>query len=226
MISSIAGSLASSWTASLFAKLDTANSGYIDTATLAEALTQASSPGSADPSSATQSLVAALDGNGDAKLTQEEMAAALQKLLEEVGTLLGNAGGAERSGGRPPAGGLPPPPPPDGADGAGFTRDELQAMVEPSSGTDDKRMALMTRIIANFDQADTDGDGKVSFAEARAFDQGTAAAAGSSTGTAQATTATADDGASVLANVLQLLLAYGGLDDTTGKDATSFAATA
>lgn len=34
MISSIAGSLASSWTASLVAKLDTASNGYIDTASL------------------------------------------------------------------------------------------------------------------------------------------------------------------------------------------------
>jgi Ca2+-binding EF-hand superfamily protein len=226
MISSIAGSLASSWTASLFAKLDTANSGYIDTAALTEALTQTSSPGSSDSASATQSLVAALDGNGDAKLTQQEMAAALQKLLEEVGSLLGNAGGTERSGGRPPAGGMPPPPPPEGADGTGFTKDELQAMVDSSSGTDDQRTALMTRIIGNFDAADTDGDGKVSFAEARAFGQSTEAAQGPSTGTAQATTATADDGATVLANILQLLLAYGGLEDTTAKQATSFATTA
>ena len=85
MISSIAGSLASSWTANLFAKLDTANNGYIDTASLTEALTQASS-GSADSAAEAQNLVGALDENGDAKLTQQELAASLQKLLEEVGS--------------------------------------------------------------------------------------------------------------------------------------------
>lgn len=213
MISSIAGSLASSWTGSLVAKLDTAINGYIDTASLTEALAQASS-GSADSVTQAQGPVAALDGDGDAKLTQQEMAAALQKLLEQAGSLLGQPGGA------PPAGGMAPPPPPGGeADGAGFTRDELQALVDQSGGTDDKRTALMTRIIANFDQADSDGDDKVSFAEARAFDQNDVA------GTATSAAA-ADDDSSVLANILQFLLAYGGLDDDAARRSTKFAATA
>ena len=224
MISSIAGSLASSWTANLFAKLDTANNGYIDTASLTEALTQASS-GSADSAAEAQNLVGALDENGDAKLTQQELAASLQKLLEEVGSLLGNVGGAQRAGTAPPAGGMPPPPPPAGeADGAGFTRDELQAMVDQASSSDDQRTALMTRIVANFDQADTDSDGKVSFTEARAFDQN--GAAGTSAATAATTTSATDDSSAVLANILQLLLAYGGLDDTTDQQSTAFAATA
>jgi hypothetical protein len=91
-------------------------------------------------------------------------------------------------------------------------------MVDQASGSDDQRTALMTRIVANFDQADTDSDGKVSFTEARAFTRTVPQARRPPRPQPPRPT---DDSSAVLANILQLLLAYGGLDDTTDQQSTA-----
>jgi len=67
----------------------------------------------------------------------------------------------------------------------GYTKDELSALIEELGDTDSKRTSLMSSIVSNFDKADTDGDGKVSNAEAMAYDQSTSATS-STTTTAQA----------------------------------------
>jgi hypothetical protein len=69
---------------------------------------------------------------------------------------------------------MPPPPPPEemsGSDDVGFTKEELSAQLEEIGDSDEKRSTLIENIIANFDEADSDGDGRVNMAEAMAFDQ-------------------------------------------------------
>jgi Ca2+-binding EF-hand superfamily protein len=51
------------------------------------------------------------------------------------------------------------------------TKDELTSQLKEIGSSDSKRSALITKIINNFDKADTNGDGKVSFQEAVAYDQ-------------------------------------------------------
>jgi hypothetical protein len=58
-----------------------------------------------------------------------------------------------------------------GADDSGFTKEELEQQLEEIGSSDEKRSTLIENIIANFDEADSDGDGKVSMNEAMAFDQ-------------------------------------------------------
>jgi hypothetical protein len=74
------------------------------------------------------------------------------------------------------ADGSSPNPPPSGeggmeASGApAYTKDELTSMASQIGSTDSKRSELMTKLAANFDQADTNGDGMIDAKEAMAFD--------------------------------------------------------
>jgi hypothetical protein len=54
-------------------------------------------------------------------------------------------------------------------DGSGFTRDELSRRLEMMGSVDNERARRMSDLLANFDAADTDGDGRVSRREAKAF---------------------------------------------------------
>lgn len=64
---------------------------------------------------------------------------------------------------------MPPPATSNEAD-EGFTVEELTSLAK-SEETDSKRAALMTSLTANFDTADTDGNGKVTHSEAMAYEK-------------------------------------------------------
>jgi hypothetical protein len=213
---------------SLFAKLDTSGQGYIQKSDLQAAFDKVSSTSS---SSNVDELFSQLDSDSDGKVTQQEFSATLKQVAEQLDNQFMSMrmnGGMPGGGGMGGMGGMPPPPP-GGADDAGFTKDELSSQLEEIGSSDNKRSSLIASIIENFDAADTDGDGKVSFIEAMAFDQANAATASSGTSatgasgdgsTAAATSAADDLNAKVMLQIMRLMHAYN-IGDDSGSAASS-----
>ncbi len=148
----------------LFSKLDTKKQGYLEKSDLVSAFSQIDS--SSDSTSVDQ-LFTALDSDGDGKVSESEFSSTLTKLQEELdgqfnSMRMGGFQGAQGAG----MGGMPPPPPPQ--DDEGFTKDELQSQLDEIGDSDSERSSFISNVVNNFDEADTNGDGKVSFAEAQA----------------------------------------------------------
>lgn len=186
----------SSLASNLFNKLDTKQKGYLEQSDMQSALSSVNSTsvGNTDVSA----VFTQLDSDSDGKVTQTELSDGLQTLADALQSQLQQS----RMQGE-----LPPPPGDAGSD-AGFTQDELSAMASDSS-TDSKRAELMSKLAANFDAADTDGNGKINRDEAMAYDQ--------STRTDSATAVTSNTAASesstlnltAMMQLMQLLQAYG-----------------
>jgi Ca2+-binding EF-hand superfamily protein len=197
-------SQASQMASMLFSKLDTKSQGYLEKSDLAAAFSQIASNASQNTSSTSaDDVFTALDSNSDGKVTKDEFASVLAKLQESVSSQFGG----QMHG----AGGMPPPPPP--ADDAGFTKEELTSQLESAGSSDTKRSELIHKIVNNFEAADTDSDGKVSFQEAMAYDKSTESTSASATSTATATTTANNSDAEVMMKIMQLMHAYG-----TGQD--------
>ncbi|MBI5891667.1 MAG: EF-hand domain-containing protein [Nitrosomonadales bacterium] len=192
----------------LFSQLDTSSQGYIDKSTLQAALEKTSSSSSSTPTTTSvDELFSKLDANGDEKITKQEFTDTLQQL---EGQLQANA--------NLQSGGMPPPPPPQ--NNAGFTKDELTAQLNEIGSSDNTRSSLISSVIANFDQADTDGDGKVSMREAMAFEQSnsssTVSTNSSDSASSTSDTSSTDTAGRVLQQIMQLMQAY-----NSGSDASS-----
>lgn len=193
---------ASQMASMLFSKLDTKSQGYLEKSDLAAAFGQITSNASQSASSTSaDDVFTALDSNSDGKVTKDEFASVLAKLQESVSSQFGG----QMHG----PGGMPPPPP---ADDAGFTKEELTSQLESADSSDTQRTDLINKIVENFEAADTDSDGKVSFQEAMAYDKSTESTSASDTGAATATTANNSD-AQLMMKIMQLMHAYG-----TGQD--------
>jgi Ca2+-binding EF-hand superfamily protein len=276
MISSIGGS--SSGASALFSKLDTKNQGYIEKSDLQSAFAGITESGGSDSAEVDQ-VFKQLDADGDDKVTENEMSAALTKMAEQLNTQFDQsrvkAGMAHMQGGgqgaMPPpramaadeaqssddstyiaaadtngdgtvsadeaaayekltaseagatassaADGLPatfggmPAAPPNASD-AGFSKDELVDQLDEIGSTGSKRAALISKLIENFDQADSDGDGKVDNEEARAFDKSSKTAAADAADTAS-------NEALAMMKMVQLLRAYGSSDEASAFPAIS-----
>ncbi len=151
MISNISSNNMSQVASNMFANLDTTNKGYLEEEDFQSAFSSISV--SEDEQ---VSLFSQLDSDADGKVTEDEMVYSLEQIF-------GNANNA-----MPPP---PPPPPPSNTESTGYTKDELISTLEEIGDSDEKRSSLISNIIENFDEADTDGDGVVTHAEAMAFDQ-------------------------------------------------------
>lgn len=171
---SILPSNASQIASSLFSKLDTKNQGFIEKSDLQAAFSTLDSSSSSDTSSVDE-IFSSLDSDQDGKITKSEMTTGIENLVGQLNSQL-NSSRVQN--------GMPPPPPPAGDD-QGFTKDELSSIA---SKTDDSNLSsLMSSIAANFDKADTNGDGKVDAKEAMAYKQ----ASDSSSSTASTDTSSA-----------------------------------
>lgn len=196
----------------LFSKLDSSGKGYIEQSDLESALSAATSGSSqtVTGSASASEIFSQLDGNGDGKVTQDELSTSIAKLAESLDSQFDQAR---------VQGGMPPPPPP--TDDAGFTQDELSSQLSEIGSSDPARASLVSKIVANFAQADSNQDGKVSFQEARAYDQSTSAATSSSAAsdTSATSTATASEKteAQIFRQIMELMRSYGG----TGQDSQS-----
>jgi len=206
----------------LFAQLDTSGQGYLQKSDLQAAFdkissTSSSSSSATSTSSTVDDLFSTLDTNSNGKVSKEEFTDTLAKLQNDLEQQYQDsrmqkamqAGGTEGMGGRPP----PPPPPP--GDGPSMSKDELSNTIN-QIGTSDSRSTLMTDILQSFDQADTDGDGEVSFQEAMAFQQSSGGASNSaatasmdsSLGSASSAAASGNSEAKVMMQIMKLMQAY------------------
>ena len=198
----------------LFSRIDTKNQGYIEKTDLASAFSQIASD---SQSSNVDDVFSALDGNSDGKVTKDEFSSVLAQLQEQMDSQrMQKAGG---HGGPQGAGGPPPPPP---KDDAGFTKDELTSQLESADSSDTQRNSLISNIVSNFEAADADGDGKVSFKEAQAYDQSTqtASSSASSSDSSSSSNTSTNSEAQVMMKIMQLIHAYGGGND---QEKSSFA---
>lgn len=207
----------------LFSKLDSKNQGYIEKSDLQSAFDQVSSSGNSGSTASVDEIFKQLDGDGDGKVTREEMSDSLTKLSDQMESQFNSMRTSGR-GGMHGMGGMPPPPP-QGSDGAGFTKDELQAQLDEIGSSDSKRASLISNVVNNFDKADTDGDGKVSMQEAMAFDQSSQTASTSSTSTDSSGSATSSGSkgteAEVMKRIMQLMHAYSVFGQDSGETSST-----
>jgi Ca2+-binding EF-hand superfamily protein len=198
----------------LFAKLDTRSQGYLEKSDLVSAFSKIA----ADSSSSTaEDVFAALDSDSDGKVTESEFSTTLTKLQEELDSQF-NQMRLQGHGGHGPQGmgGMPPPPPPQ--NDAGFTKEELSSQLEEIGSSDSERTSFISNVVNNFEAADADGDGKVTFAEAQAYNS----ASESTSETASSTSASsANSDAQVMFKIMQLMHAYGSFNDNSSDSALS-----
>ena len=176
MVSSISSSV-SSWASTLFSQLDSSNKGYISESDLSSAFSLLDTSGS-DSSSSASKVFSSLDSNNDGKVTKDELTSSLEALSAQLNSQYDASRMASAMGN-----GMPPPPPPSDSDNndTGLTKDQLSSIA--STTTDSKLADLMNNVASNFSAADTNGDGKVTAAEAMAYQQSsssTSATSGSS----------------------------------------------
>jgi Ca2+-binding EF-hand superfamily protein len=204
MLSSI--NQASQMASQLFSRLDTKSQGYIEKSDLASAFSQISTKAE-ESTTSVDDVFSALDGNSDGKVTKDEFASVLAQLQEQMDS-------QRMQGGAHGAGGMPPPPP---GDDAGFTKDELTSQIESADSSDTQRTELLNKIVENFEAADSDGDGKVSFTEAMAYDEPTKTAttdsSSTSGSTSSTTTAASNNDDQIMFKIMQLMHAYGSGQD-------------
>ena len=207
----------------LFSKLDSKNQGYIEKSDLQSAFDQISGAGNSGSTASVEEVFKQLDGNGDGKVTKQEMSDSLTKMAKQLDSQFNNmrTSGQGGMGGMQGMGGMPPPPPPQGSDSAGLTKGQLTSMAKETGSTDSK----LTNLVNNFDKADTNGDGKVSMQEAMAFDQASKSSSSDSTSTdsSSTTSSTSNSEANVMMRIMQLMHAYGGFgmaSDQSSKSGT------
>jgi Ca2+-binding EF-hand superfamily protein len=184
----------------LFNKLDSSGQGYIEKSDLKNAFDKSSSTTSSSPSNV-DDLFSTLDGDQDGKVSKQEFSDALQKVAEQLDSQM-----MDKRLGRSSGGGMPPPPPPGG--GPSLSKDELTSMASEIGSSDSAAASSLNDLVNNFDKADSDGDGKVSFKESQAYRQSTAASTSSSSNTSSTTT-NSDANDVIMQQIMKLMQAYG-----------------
>ncbi|WP_313950710.1 EF-hand domain-containing protein [Accumulibacter sp.] len=206
----------------LFSKLDTSGQGFIQKSDLQAAFDKISSNSSSSSSttitsSTVDELFSTLDTDSSGKVSKQEFTETLAKLQNDLDVQYQGArmekamkaGGTEGMGSRPP----PPPPPP--GDGPSMTKDDLTSALS-QIGASDNRSNMMSNILSNFDAADTNSDGTVSFQEAMAYQQASGSSSNSSsTGSTNASASAASSSsptssseAKVMMQIMKLMQAY------------------
>ena len=192
----------------IFSRLDTKGQGYLEKSDLQSAFAASSSGNSAS----VDEVFSSLDGDGDGKITKDEMSSGLKKLAEELDSQI-TASRLTKA-----RGDMPPPPP---ANDAGFSKEQLATQLDEATTAGDSRRAdLLGAIVNNFSDADSDGDGKVSFQEAMAYGQSRQS---QETGT-DTSAATDSLGARVLHEMMRLAAAYRVPDAATTASTLSVSA--
>jgi len=158
----------------------------------------------------------AADANGDGKVTSAE-AMAYQRSSQEMSSGTTDASNIAASGSMPPP---PPPPSSSNEEDTGYTKDELTAMASSTSSTDSKLASLFETLAQNFDDADTNSDGKVTSDEARAYKDTTKA---ESMGVASTATSKTDDNTLMKALLAQIISNYA-TQNTLSSSSVSFSA--
>lgn len=202
----------------LFSKLDSSGKGYIQQSDLETALsaitgTSSSSSSNSTGTASASEIFSQLDADGDGKVTKDEMTSSFTKLAEELDNQFNQSRMQNASGN------MPPPPP---KDDAGFTKDELTQQLSEIGSSDSQRSSFINNVVQNFDKADTNGDGKVSFQEAMAYDQSSSSSSSTSSSSSSSSSDSSSSSSSsqvtdaqVFRQLMDLLRTYGTGDDTT-----------
>lgn len=203
----------SSMASRMFSRLDTKQQGYLEKTDLADAFSKISNSDSAAGNTGIDDVFATLDGDSDGKVSESEFSSALSKLRDELDSQFGQMRMQQGMPGQGPQGmaGQRPPPPPDGGQDGGFSKDQLSSQLQEIGSSDSQRGSLISSIVDNFDQADSNGDGKVNHEEAMAYGQTLQSGSGTSASTDEAsssTTATSSNEAAVMQKIMQLIHAY------------------
>ena len=211
----------------VFSSLDTEGKGYLDADDFATAFaalglddsTAADSDGNLTLPGV-EDVVAALDLDGDGKVSSDDLSEGMRSLTDSLSALQGRA---ETWSSEALAG---VPPPPSSADpSTGFTQEELSRQWETlsaSGATEDDGAALLASLLNQFDTADSDGDGRVSGAEAMSFSQTLGSGETENAAETAQTATTADGTASasagsellVMRRIMQLMNAYGSAESS------------
>lgn len=173
----------------LFSKLDTSGQGYIQKSDLQNAFDKVSSSSSSSSSSNVDDMFSQLDSNGDGKVTKDEFSSTLKKLADQLDSQFNNM---RMSGGMGGMGGM-----------GGLSKDQLTSLSSDLSSSDTTASSKINDLVKNFDKADTDGDGKVSFQEAMAYDKKTESTSATSSSSSN------DVNTKLLAQIEKLMKAYG-----------------
>ncbi|MBT9539163.1 MAG: EF-hand domain-containing protein [Thiobacillus sp.] len=225
----------------LFAQLDTSGQGYIQKSDLQAAYDKVSSSTSTSNASSASSnvddLFAQLDTDSDGKVTKQELSDSLKKLQDALEQQLQDsrmqmamqAGGMDGMNGMS---GMPPPPPPQNGDDQGFTKEELSSQLEEIGSSDSERSSMISNVIKNFEAADTNGDGKVSFQEAMALQQSSSNSSSSDATTSSTSSSTSSSSASsnseakVMIQIMKLMQAYITNNSSNAEATTTLSVTA
>lgn len=194
----------------LFSKLDTKSQGYLEKSDLVSAFSQIQSDTS---SSSADDVFAAFDSDSDGKVTESEFSQTLSKLQEQLDSQF-NQMRMEGMNGQAPQGmaGMPPPPP---ENDARFTQEELESQLDETGSTDSQRSDFISNIVENFAAADADSDGKVSFAEAQAYNE----SAGQDSATSSQSANSSD--AEIMMQIMKLIHAYGSSEQSEDSSLSS-----
>lgn len=106
-----------------------------------------------------------------------------------------------------------PPPPPE--NDARFTQEELESQLDETGSTDSQRSDFISNIVENFAAADADSDGKVSFAEAQAYNE----SAGQDSATSSQSANSSD--AEIMMQIMKLIHAYGSSEQSEDSSLSS-----
>lgn len=175
----------------LFSKLDTSGKGYIEQSDLQTALQSVPASGGASA----EDVFASLDGDSDGKVTQQEMSDSIKKLSDALDNQFQNMRMSGAMAGMGMGSGIQ-----RGGDDAGLSQEDLTSQLASIGNANSNRADMLSSLLDNFDQVDTDSNGKVSFDETRAYKQSGQSAA--------ATTNTSSE-AEVLMQIMNLAQAYG-----------------
>ena len=185
----------------IFSKLGTDNQGYLE---------------ASDFGSDNEDLFSALDSDSDGKVSKSELSTRLKELAEELDNQF-NAMRSQGMGGMMMAGGMqgmPPPPPAGGEDDAGLGQEQLSAMAADASETGDSSAAARFAALAeNFDSADSNQDGKVSFAESVAYEEAQRSSSGTSSEDSGVASADSEQDGRIMMRLMAMLRAYSSDDD-------------
>jgi Ca2+-binding EF-hand superfamily protein len=130
----------------LFSKLDTKGQGFIEKSDLQSAFDQVSSKGSSGNTPSVDDVFKALDGDGDGKVTKQEMSDSVKKLAEQLDGQFQSMRMRGKEG--------------------GMSKSDISSMAESAAGSASQTLNTLAQ---NFDAADTNQDGKISAQEAMAY---------------------------------------------------------
>lgn len=187
----------SSLYSTLFSKLDTKRQGYLELSDLESAYSAINGNGGTTASSSASDVFSALDGNSDGKVTESEFTSTLNGLESQFQQMRMQGMGGHGPHGM---GGQMPPPQND----TGFTKEELQNQLAESSDDDSQRTSFISNVVNNFEAADSNGDGKVTFQEAASYNSqnsGSGAESGGTSSTSDSSSATSQLLASLMAGM-------------------------